>query len=185
MSLKNIFPHRKTRDGGLAKNTTQLHGIFALANAFLARGTILNAARPWPSAELTVTDESQPFFICHGIACCLLPVGCWLLPVACCLLPVACCSLPVARCSLLVARCSLLVARCLLGLMGCWAAGGRKVSGRLMVLRNQRGNPICGFGGYLFSDGFGELATASEGGEGAEEEEGEGGGFGDEGEGFA
>jgi IS5 family transposase len=43
--LKNIFRHQKTRYRGLAKNTAQLHHLFALANLFLARRTLLNPAR--------------------------------------------------------------------------------------------------------------------------------------------
>ena len=35
--LKNLFRHRKTRCRGLAKNTAQLHSLFALANLFIAR----------------------------------------------------------------------------------------------------------------------------------------------------
>jgi IS5 family transposase len=38
--LKNLFRHRKTRYRGLAKNTAQLHSLFALANLFLARGAL-------------------------------------------------------------------------------------------------------------------------------------------------
>jgi len=38
--LKNLFRHRKTRYRGLAKNTAQLHSLFALANLFIARGTL-------------------------------------------------------------------------------------------------------------------------------------------------
>ena len=35
--IKNLFKHRKTRYRGLAKNTAQLHTLFALANLILAR----------------------------------------------------------------------------------------------------------------------------------------------------
>ena len=42
--LKNIFRHRKTRYRGLTKSTAQLHSLFALANLFLARRTLLSAA---------------------------------------------------------------------------------------------------------------------------------------------
>jgi IS5 family transposase len=42
--LKNLFQHRKTRYRGLAKNTAQLHCLFALANLFLARRSLLNTA---------------------------------------------------------------------------------------------------------------------------------------------
>ena len=40
--LKNLFRHRKTRSRGLAKNTAQLHSLFALANLFLARRSLLS-----------------------------------------------------------------------------------------------------------------------------------------------
>ena len=40
--LKNLFRHRKTRYRGLAKNTAQLHCLFALANLFIARRSLLN-----------------------------------------------------------------------------------------------------------------------------------------------
>lgn len=42
--FKNVFRHRKTRYRGLAKSTAQLHGLFALADLFLARRTLLNPA---------------------------------------------------------------------------------------------------------------------------------------------
>jgi IS5 family transposase len=42
--LKNIFRHRKTRYRGLAKNTAQLHSLFALANLFLVRRSLLPTA---------------------------------------------------------------------------------------------------------------------------------------------
>jgi IS5 family transposase len=42
--LKNLFRHRKTRYRGLAKNTAQLHSLFALANLFLARRSLLSVA---------------------------------------------------------------------------------------------------------------------------------------------
>jgi IS5 family transposase len=42
--LKNLFRHRKTRYRGLAKNTAQLHSLFALANLFLARRALLVTA---------------------------------------------------------------------------------------------------------------------------------------------
>ena len=42
--LKNLFRHRKTRYRGLAKNTAQLHSLFALVNLFLARRSLLSAA---------------------------------------------------------------------------------------------------------------------------------------------
>jgi IS5 family transposase len=40
--LKNLFRHRKTRYRGLAKNTAQLHSLFALANLFIARHRLLS-----------------------------------------------------------------------------------------------------------------------------------------------
>jgi len=42
--LKNLFGHRKARDRGLAKNTAQLHSLFALANLFIARCSLLTSA---------------------------------------------------------------------------------------------------------------------------------------------
>jgi transposase, IS5 family len=42
--LKNLFRHRKTRYRGLAKNTAQLHSLFALVNLFLARRALLLTA---------------------------------------------------------------------------------------------------------------------------------------------
>ena len=42
--LKNLFRHRKTRYRGLAKNTAQLHSLFALANLFIARRSLLLTA---------------------------------------------------------------------------------------------------------------------------------------------
>jgi transposase, IS5 family len=39
--LKNLFRHRKARYRGLAKNTAQLHRLFALVNLFLARRALL------------------------------------------------------------------------------------------------------------------------------------------------
>jgi len=43
--LKNLFKHRKTRYRGLAKNTAQLHSLFALANLLIARRPLLSVAR--------------------------------------------------------------------------------------------------------------------------------------------
>ena len=40
--IKNLFRHRKTRYRGLAKNTAQLHTLFAMANLMLARRWVLN-----------------------------------------------------------------------------------------------------------------------------------------------
>ena len=42
--LKNLFRHRKTRYRGLAKNTAQLHILFALANLVIVKQALL--ARP-------------------------------------------------------------------------------------------------------------------------------------------
>jgi transposase, IS5 family len=42
--IKNLFRHRKTRYRGLAKNTAQLHSLFALANLFIARRSLLSTA---------------------------------------------------------------------------------------------------------------------------------------------
>jgi len=39
--IKNRFGHRKTRYRGLAKNTAQLHTLFALANLVMARRRLL------------------------------------------------------------------------------------------------------------------------------------------------
>ena len=41
--LKNLFKHRKVRYRGLAKNTAQLHSLFALANLVIARRALLSA----------------------------------------------------------------------------------------------------------------------------------------------
>jgi IS5 family transposase len=43
--IKNLFRHRKVRYRGLAKNTAQLHSLFALANLFLARRPLLAGAQ--------------------------------------------------------------------------------------------------------------------------------------------
>lgn len=43
--VKNLFRHRKVRYRGLAKNTAQLQSLFALANLFLARRSLLAAAQ--------------------------------------------------------------------------------------------------------------------------------------------
>jgi IS5 family transposase len=43
--IKNLFRHRKARYRGLAKNTAQLHSLFALANLVIARPCLL-AAKP-------------------------------------------------------------------------------------------------------------------------------------------
>lgn len=44
--IKNLFRHRKTRYRGLAKNTVQLHSLFALANLILARRTFALSVYP-------------------------------------------------------------------------------------------------------------------------------------------
>ena len=42
--IKNLFKHRKVRYRGLAKNTAQLHILFALANLLIARRSLLSTA---------------------------------------------------------------------------------------------------------------------------------------------
>ena len=42
--IKNLFRHRKLRYRGLAKNTAQLQTLFALANLFIARHSLLSTA---------------------------------------------------------------------------------------------------------------------------------------------
>jgi IS5 family transposase len=42
--LKNLFHHRKTRYRGLAKNTAQLHTLFALVNLVIAKRSLLAGA---------------------------------------------------------------------------------------------------------------------------------------------
>jgi IS5 family transposase len=44
--IKNLFKHRKTRYRGLAKNTAQLHSLFALANLILAKRNFACAVYP-------------------------------------------------------------------------------------------------------------------------------------------
>jgi IS5 family transposase len=39
--IKNLFGHRKVRYRGLAKNTAQLHTLFALANLVIAKKALL------------------------------------------------------------------------------------------------------------------------------------------------
>ena len=46
--INNLFKHRKTRYRGLAKNTAQLHSLFALANLIIARRPLLSAACAQP-----------------------------------------------------------------------------------------------------------------------------------------
>ena len=43
--VKNLFRHRKLRYRGLAKNTAQLHTLFALANLVIVKKTLLATAR--------------------------------------------------------------------------------------------------------------------------------------------
>ena len=43
--IKNLFGFRKVRYRGLAKNTAQLHALFALANLVLLKSRLLSAAR--------------------------------------------------------------------------------------------------------------------------------------------
>jgi IS5 family transposase len=47
--LKNLFRHRKTPYRGLAKNTTQLFTLFAIANLVLAGRTFGSARAQTPS----------------------------------------------------------------------------------------------------------------------------------------
>lgn len=47
--LKNLFRHRKTPYRGLAKDTAQLHTLFAFANLVLAGRTLGNAHARTPS----------------------------------------------------------------------------------------------------------------------------------------
>lgn len=42
--VKNLFGHRKVRYRGLAKNTAQLHTLFALANLVIAKAALLSPA---------------------------------------------------------------------------------------------------------------------------------------------
>jgi transposase, IS5 family len=44
--LKNLFKHRKTRYRGIAKNTAQLHTLFALANLVIAKRNLLAQVHP-------------------------------------------------------------------------------------------------------------------------------------------
>ena len=39
--VKNLFGHKKLRYRGLAKNTAQLHTLFALANLVIVKKTLL------------------------------------------------------------------------------------------------------------------------------------------------
>ena len=39
--VKNLFRHKKLRYRGLAKNTAQLHTLFALANLVIVKKTLL------------------------------------------------------------------------------------------------------------------------------------------------
>ena len=43
--VKNLFHHKKLRYRGLAKNTAQLHTLFALANLVIVKTTLLAQAR--------------------------------------------------------------------------------------------------------------------------------------------
>ena len=43
--VKNLFRHKKLRDRGLAKNTAQLHALFALANLVIVKKTLLVRSR--------------------------------------------------------------------------------------------------------------------------------------------
>jgi transposase, IS5 family len=42
--VKNLFRHKRLRYRGLAKNTAQLHALFALANLVIVRKTLLAKA---------------------------------------------------------------------------------------------------------------------------------------------
>jgi len=44
--IKNLFKHRKTRYRGIAKNTAQLHTLFALANLVISKRALLASPRP-------------------------------------------------------------------------------------------------------------------------------------------
>jgi len=43
--VKDLFRHKKLRYRGLAKNTAQLHTLFALANLVIAKRALLPAGR--------------------------------------------------------------------------------------------------------------------------------------------
>jgi IS5 family transposase len=43
--VKNLFRHKKLRYRGLAKNTAQLHTLFALANLVIVKKTLLSQAQ--------------------------------------------------------------------------------------------------------------------------------------------
>ena len=43
--VKNLFRHKKLRYRGLAKNTVQLHTLFALANLVIVKKTLLAQGR--------------------------------------------------------------------------------------------------------------------------------------------
>ena len=43
--VKNLFRHKKLRYRGLAKNTAQLHTLFALVNLVIAKKTLLAQGR--------------------------------------------------------------------------------------------------------------------------------------------
>lgn len=45
--IKRQFGHVKVRYRGLAKNTAQLHTLFALSNLWKVRRTLLSEARAW------------------------------------------------------------------------------------------------------------------------------------------
>ena len=46
--VKNLFRHKKLRYRGLAKNTAQLHTLFALANLWMARRQLMAMAAVRP-----------------------------------------------------------------------------------------------------------------------------------------
>ena len=43
--VKNLFRHKKLRYRGLAKNTAQLHTLFALANLVIVKQALLAQSR--------------------------------------------------------------------------------------------------------------------------------------------
>jgi hypothetical protein len=64
--LKNLFGHRKARDRSLAKNTAQLHGLFALVNLVIPtriyeRRTCSECSEEHEkSAHLTIKSVAKP-----------------------------------------------------------------------------------------------------------------------------
>ena len=62
--VKNLFRHKKLRYRGLAKNTAQLHTLFALANLVIVKKTLLAQRRPDHTRTLSLipktTQETRP-----------------------------------------------------------------------------------------------------------------------------